>query len=108
MSRGGRITAIEPLIVYSIEVSLLFSCPEIFQDAKGRCHVYLKIQSISECLFLTGAGRVTSMADDELPEFETYRIASLPHGLYYITQFLTTEEQRSLLDKVSPLNGWCC
>ena len=48
------------------------------------------------------------MTDAELPELEKYRIASLPHGLYYITQFLTAEEERSLLDKVSPLTAWWC
>jgi alkylated DNA repair protein alkB homolog 6 len=44
------------------------------------------------------------MTEDELPELDKYRIASLPYGLSYITQFITAEEERSLLDKVSLLN----
>ena len=42
------------------------------------------------------------MNDAELPKITEYRIALLPLGVYYITQFLTPEEERSLLDKVCP------
>ena len=31
---------------------------------------------------------------------EHYRVDSLPYGLYYIADFLSPEEQQSLLDKV--------
>jgi len=34
------------------------------------------------------------------PDLEQYRVDALPHSLYYIADFLSTEEQRSLLDKV--------
>jgi hypothetical protein len=43
------------------------------------------------------------MTAEELAELEQYRITSLPYGLYYISQFLTPEEERSLLDKVLSL-----
>ena len=43
------------------------------------------------------------MTSDTVPELERYRITSLPEGLYYISQFVTPEEARSILDKVSNL-----
>ena len=33
-------------------------------------------------------------------DMEEYRVHDLPHGLYYITNFLSPEEEQSLLDKV--------
>jgi alkylated DNA repair protein alkB homolog 6 len=35
-------------------------------------------------------------------ELEKYRITSLPHGLYYIPNFIAPEEEQSLLDKALP------
>ena len=40
------------------------------------------------------------MTTNEFPELERYRVQSLPQGIYYISRFLTLEEERSLLDKV--------
>jgi len=38
------------------------------------------------------------------PDMEHYRVDSLPYGLYYIAEFLSPEEQQSLLDKVKKKN----
>jgi hypothetical protein len=46
------------------------------------------------------------MANAEFPGLEKHRIDSLPEGLYYIPNFLSPEEQRSLLEKVSPTTSW--
>lgn len=40
------------------------------------------------------------MSADEVLELEQYRIKTLPYGLYYIPNFITIEEERSILDKV--------
>lgn len=37
---------------------------------------------------------------DRFSALEKYRVESLPHALYYITNFLSPEEELSLLDKV--------
>ena len=34
------------------------------------------------------------------PDMEQYRVDVVPHGLYYIANFLSPEEEQSLLDKV--------
>lgn len=34
------------------------------------------------------------------PDMEQYRVDVGPHGLYYIANFLSPEEEQSLLDKV--------
>ena len=36
-----------------------------------------------------------------ISELEEHRIRSLPQSLYYVPQFLSPEEERSLLDKVA-------
>jgi hypothetical protein len=33
-------------------------------------------------------------------DMEQYRVHGLPHGLYYIANFVSLEEEQSLLDKV--------
>ena len=49
--------------------------------------------------FLLYATMATDATD--IPGLEPQRIRSLPPGLYYLPSFLSPEEQRSLLDKVS-------
>jgi len=43
----------------------------------------------------------TEMSCTEVPALERYLIGGLPEGLYYIPNFLSPEEERSLLEKVS-------
>ena len=56
----------------------------------------LKIAALTEPIIT----RHGMSAGSECPELERYRIQSLPCGLYYISQFLSPEEENSLLDKV--------
>jgi hypothetical protein len=41
------------------------------------------------------------MTENDLPELEQYRIKDLPNGLYYISNFISPEEEQSILDKVN-------
>ena len=38
-------------------------------------------------------------------DMQEYRVEGLPDGLYYIADFISPEEQQSLLDKVNPCNA---
>lgn len=63
--------------------------------------VRIEISILSERIRVT---RSLNMSENGFPSLEQYRIHSLPNGLHYIPNFLTPQEEQSLLDKVPPQN----